>query len=189
MILCIHSLISFLAIVVYMLQLQGFQRVFSFPRGLRTTRVSSFHRKTAGSQQKQPIKFSSREERVGGAPITGLQSLFQYAAPSIKLTESERELFNSFEQGAKEMGLNTTMRVAGGWVRDRLLDRPMTADIDVVLEGMTGTQFVKKWRAWVEKHSKEQVSSMFFVKRCVAKSKHLETGKDDIEKSLVITLS
>ena len=35
-----------------------------------------------------------------------------------------------------------TLRVAGGWVRDRLLNRE-NHDIDIAVEGMTGSDFAR----------------------------------------------
>jgi tRNA nucleotidyltransferase (CCA-adding enzyme) len=44
--------------------------------------------------------------------------------PSIQLTHEERELFQLLRRVRKETGLSTTLRVAGGWVRDKLLATP-----------------------------------------------------------------
>lgn len=41
--------------------------------------------------------------------------------PSIKLSDDERELFDLLRKVRHETGLHTTLRVAGGWVRDKLL--------------------------------------------------------------------
>lgn len=44
--------------------------------------------------------------------------------PSIQLTEEERDLFTLLRQVRSETKLDTTLRVAGGWVRDKLLATP-----------------------------------------------------------------
>jgi tRNA nucleotidyltransferase/poly(A) polymerase len=44
--------------------------------------------------------------------------------PSIRLTPEERDLFTLLRQVRTETGLATTLRVAGGWVRDKLLSTP-----------------------------------------------------------------
>ena len=44
--------------------------------------------------------------------------------PSIQLTTEEEELFNLLRHVRNEIGLTTTLRVAGGWVRDKLLATP-----------------------------------------------------------------
>ena len=39
----------------------------------------------------------------------------------ITLTDKEKDIFNFLLSVLKENGKNTTLRVAGGWVRDKLL--------------------------------------------------------------------
>lgn len=39
----------------------------------------------------------------------------------IDLTEEEKELFTLLRQVTKECGMKSTLRVAGGWVRDKIL--------------------------------------------------------------------
>jgi hypothetical protein len=42
------------------------------------------------------------------------------SALNIKLTENESVLFDTLSQYKHELGLKTVMRVAGGWVRDKV---------------------------------------------------------------------
>ena len=42
----------------------------------------------------------------------------------------------------KEKNLNLTLRIAGGWVRDKLLGKE-SDDIDIALDNMSGEEFVK----------------------------------------------
>jgi tRNA nucleotidyltransferase/poly(A) polymerase len=44
--------------------------------------------------------------------------------PYISLSPEERELFRLLRRAREETGLTTTLRVAGGWVRDKLLSTP-----------------------------------------------------------------
>ena len=44
--------------------------------------------------------------------------------PSIHLTVDEKQLFELLKHVHEETGLQTTLRVAGGWVRDKLLATP-----------------------------------------------------------------
>lgn len=44
--------------------------------------------------------------------------------PYIMLSQEERDLFQLLRQARSEMELSTTLRVAGGWVRDKLLATP-----------------------------------------------------------------
>ena len=39
----------------------------------------------------------------------------------IKLTENEDKLFSTLVRYKKELGIKTVMRVAGGWVRDKVV--------------------------------------------------------------------
>ena len=52
---------------------------------------------------------------------------------SVELTEEEARLFDFLIDVVKQNNTNTTLRVAGGWVRDKLLGR-FSDDIDIVLE-------------------------------------------------------
>ena len=80
-----------------------------------------------------------------------------------------------------------TLRVAGGWVRDKLLGRRST-DVDVVIDSMTGAQFAHATRAYeaslAAKAKKEGTSyerlcegAVTIVKENPEQSKHLETAK------------
>ena len=44
-------------------------------------------------------------------------------ASEISLTENERKLFDTLLTISKANNLKTTLRVAGGWVRDKVSDR------------------------------------------------------------------
>jgi len=53
------------------------------------------------------------------------------------LTDFEHQLFGTLKQVTKECELKTTLRVAGGWVRDKMLDLN-SDDIDIALDDMYG---------------------------------------------------
>jgi len=57
------------------------------------------------------------------SPIDGSNVRRSYG-PYIYLSSEERELFRLLRQAREETGLATTLRVAGGWVRDKLLATP-----------------------------------------------------------------
>lgn len=63
----------------------------------------------------------------------------------ITLTSEEQELFDLLLAAAKHAGTNTTLRCAGGWVRDKLLGKD-SKDIDVALDNMLGRDFADKVR-------------------------------------------
>ena len=69
--------------------------------------------------------------------------------PVIKLTEKEVALFDILLQSLKHSGKSTTLRVAGGWVRDKLLGR-YSDDIDVALDDQSGVEFANGVKAYLE---------------------------------------
>lgn len=58
----------------------------------------------------------------------------------IDLSPKERQIFSFIQSAVQQIPGNLTVRVAGGWVRDRLLNRP-SKDIDLTVEGMKGVDF------------------------------------------------
>lgn len=67
------------------------------------------------------------------------------------LTESEQKIFDFLLAVVRHFNLDVTMRVAGGWVRNKLLDLEAD-DIDIALDTMMGTKFAE----YVIKYQKEQ---------------------------------
>lgn len=59
---------------------------------------------------------------------------------SISLSEKEKVVFESLLGASAALGKNTTLRAAGGWVRDKLLGREST-DIDIALDNVPGDEF------------------------------------------------
>lgn len=67
--------------------------------------------------------------------------LAQGVSSEIELTPKENNIFNFLRTVKKDMHLNIQMRVAGGWVRDKLLGRE-SDDIDIAVD-MPGYDFAK----------------------------------------------
>lgn len=65
--------------------------------------------------------------------------------PSIRLTEEERRLFELLRYVRKDTHLETTLRVAGGWVRDKLLATPEFQAYHKVL-GVGGKRLTSKFQ-------------------------------------------
>jgi len=59
----------------------------------------------------------------------------------IPLTPKEKNIFEFLKQVKKDYGLNIQMRVAGGWIRDKLLGKE-SDDIDIAID-MPGYDFAK----------------------------------------------
>ena len=60
----------------------------------------------------------------------------------INLTERESELFAILKKTLDRSDLKTTLRCAGGWVRDKLLNLD-SDDIDIALDNMLGKDFAE----------------------------------------------
>ncbi|MCP4483746.1 MAG: hypothetical protein GY823_04175 [Flavobacteriaceae bacterium] len=59
----------------------------------------------------------------------------------IKYTQVETQIFRILMEFLKVKKLDLTLRVAGGWVRDKLLGFD-SHDIDIALDKMMGQQFI-----------------------------------------------
>lgn len=101
--------------------------------------------------------------------------LRQPLAESIKLSKEESDLFAMFRRMVEAEKLNTTIRVAGGWVRDKLLNRAGKNDIDIALDNMTGAQFAIKLNHWSQSQGGAGIQ-FGVIQQNPDKSKHLETA-------------
>eukprot|EP00397_Hematodinium_sp_SG-2012_P044862 GEMP01050217.1.p1 GENE.GEMP01050217.1~~GEMP01050217.1.p1 ORF type:complete len:464 (+),score=98.41 GEMP01050217.1:80-1471(+) len=95
----------------------------------------------------------------------------------IRLTEQEQEVFALFIKTCEHYGVNTTVRAAGGWVRDKLLGTESN-DIDIAVDDQSGEDFANKVRTYITEHSgvPAQVSRIGVVKANPDQSKHLATA-------------
>ncbi|BBG93643.1 Polynucleotide adenylyltransferase family protein [Prunus dulcis] len=90
---------------------------------------------------------------------------------NIELNETEKKIFDRLLGTVRHFGLQNQLRVAGGWVRDKLLGKDCY-DIDIALDNMLGSEFVEKVRDYllhVGKRHKELLNP--------EQSKHLETAR------------
>ncbi|RHY66549.1 hypothetical protein DYB34_006440 [Aphanomyces astaci] len=107
---------------------------------------------------------------------------------TIDLTADEEKLFDFLLDVEKQNNCGLTLRVAGGWVRDKLLGRA-SDDIDIVLDNMTGVAFAELVNSYETQHGHKthavgviKVSSAFSNrshdshKANPDQSKHLETA-------------
>ncbi|PRQ19447.1 putative CCA tRNA nucleotidyltransferase [Rosa chinensis] len=93
----------------------------------------------------------------------------------VELDETERKIFKMLLGTLDHYKLKTELRVAGGWVRDKLLGAECN-DIDIALENMMGSDFVKM----VEKYMKfmgEEVRGSAIIRSNPSQSKYLETAR------------
>lgn len=97
----------------------------------------------------------------------------------IKLAENEEQLCTLLDECTKWLkeakGTKTSCRVAGGWVRDKLLGSDSN-DIDIALEDMMGAPFVEHFVEFVRARG-IAAKDIAKVERNPDQSKHLETAK------------
>jgi len=98
-------------------------------------------------------------------------------ATQIHLTEPEKEVFSLFLKTVEHYGMKTTVRAAGGWVRDKVLGKE-SDDIDIAVDDQSGEDFANKVRTYVLEHSNipTKVSRIGVVKANPEQSKHLATA-------------
>ncbi|XP_058220796.1 tRNA nucleotidyltransferase cca2-like [Rhododendron vialii] len=103
---------------------------------------------TASSAGKEPIHVGLPEkEEAMCLPLkaTPPPSYSSQVRDKIELMDNERLLFDFLLQVTRHSDLDTTIRIAGGWVRDKFLDRQRASDrIEVVVDNMNGRKFCEK---------------------------------------------
>eukprot|EP00850_Spirogloea_muscicola_P006348 SM000030S11357 [mRNA] locus=s30:373790:378856:+ [translate_table: standard] len=93
---------------------------------------------------------------------------------SIVLRPEEQELFAALLGTVKHFGLATQLRVAGGWVRDKLLGTDSN-DIDIALDDTLGRDFAEKVNQYLQ-HQGVETHKVGVVRSNPDQSKHLETA-------------
>jgi len=94
---------------------------------------------------------------------------------SICLTSEEKELFRVFLAALKWKGrMNTTLRVAGGWVRDKLLGKDSN-DIDIAIDDQTGVEFATSLNEYLQSIGIES-HRLAVILANPEQSKHIETA-------------
>ena len=70
---------------------------------------------------------------------------------------------------------DTVVRVAGGWVRDKLLGKS-SHDLDLVVDDLSGVEFAELVNTYLHEVKREHVSRIGVIERRPEQSKHLETA-------------
>jgi tRNA nucleotidyltransferase (CCA-adding enzyme) len=92
----------------------------------------------------------------------------------IKITFLEQKIFDLLLETLKQSKINITLRVAGGWVRDKLLGNECN-DIDIALDNIMGKDFVQIFHNHlIEKNIESHGFGV--IKKNAEQSKHLETA-------------
>ncbi|XP_042452412.1 tRNA nucleotidyltransferase cca2-like [Zingiber officinale] len=93
----------------------------------------------------------------------------------IDLTEKEEKIFRRLLDVVDRFNLETQLRVAGGWVRDKLLGKDCY-DIDIALDNMLGREFCEKVNEFLQSTGEEQ-QGIGVIQCNPDQSKHLETAR------------
>ncbi|RLN82651.1 hypothetical protein BBJ28_00020247 [Nothophytophthora sp. Chile5] len=103
--------------------------------------------------------------------------------PELTLTPNEDSLFAFLVYIGKLYAPSTQLRVAGGWVRDKLRGAE-SEDIDVALDNLRGAKFARCITRF-QRERRLPPSSVGVVKANSDKSKHLEVATVNIEGRMV----
>eukprot|EP00186_Timspurckia_oligopyrenoides_P003285 CAMPEP_0182448604 /NCGR_PEP_ID=MMETSP1172-20130603/28429_1 /TAXON_ID=708627 /ORGANISM="Timspurckia oligopyrenoides, Strain CCMP3278" /LENGTH=432 /DNA_ID=CAMNT_0024645539 /DNA_START=313 /DNA_END=1608 /DNA_ORIENTATION=- len=103
----------------------------------------------------------------------------------LPLSPIERQIFDTLLSVITTYNLNLTLRVAGGWVRDKVLLQNgiirelRNVDIDIALDTMLGREFAEIVQQYLlESHSdSSHKHSVAIIQRNPDQSKHLETAR------------
>ncbi|TBU26378.1 hypothetical protein BD311DRAFT_762796 [Dichomitus squalens] len=102
---------------------------------------------------------------------------------TVQLTAEEDELCTLLDQCTHNMkeaeGIETTCRIAGGWVRDKLLGSECN-DIDIALENMMGVSFAERFVDFCRTTRDLPVKNIAKIESNPDQSKHLETARTTI---------
>jgi tRNA nucleotidyltransferase (CCA-adding enzyme) len=101
-------------------------------------------------------------------------SNFSLTSCVISLTEKEEQIFNIITDCIKWKNRITTARVAGGWVRDKLLGR-FSDDIDIALDDQNGEEFAESINEYLLIKG-YPVLSIAVIQANPDQSKHLQTA-------------
>eukprot|EP01040_Poterioochromonas_malhamensis_P010904 gene10904-11884_t len=91
----------------------------------------------------------------------------------IQLTDQEEELFTLLLDVVKSSNRSTILRVAGGWVRDKLLQKD-SHDIDIALDDQSGLEFATLVNEYLKQRNLE-TRTIAVIQANPDQSKHLET--------------
>ncbi|GFP81377.1 cca tRNA nucleotidyltransferase mitochondrial [Phtheirospermum japonicum] len=93
----------------------------------------------------------------------------------IDLTDKEKQIFDRLLEVLRHFNLQTQLRVAGGWVRDKLLGKECY-DIDIALNDMLGKEFCDKVNEYLSSTG-EVTQGVGVIQSNPDQSKHLETAR------------
>ncbi|GLC34026.1 hypothetical protein PLESTB_000830000 [Pleodorina starrii] len=131
------------------------------------------HTLSAGSMSATGHEASAAATGGGGAAAASGGTV--EVRDTIALTPREQELFDTLLAAARHAGASTTLRCAGGWVRDKLLGRG-SDDIDIALDDMLGKDFAELVNEYLKSQGREARHAAV-IQSNPDQSKHLETAR------------
>jgi tRNA nucleotidyltransferase/poly(A) polymerase/murein DD-endopeptidase MepM/ murein hydrolase activator NlpD len=152
------------------------QRIVGKPIGSLSKKAQFIKRLVAELGQKP-----NREER-----FRALRKIAIEINEEITLTETEEKIFDLLRQVVAEKAPGTTLRVAdapegptlrvaGGWVRDKLMGKE-SHDIDISVDNMSGLAFARLVRDWMQEHGMPVPKDVAVVEANPEAKKSLETA-------------
>lgn len=102
-----------------------------------------------------------------------LASTTNKPSPHLELLPHEARLFQLVKDVVLRFTPSTILRVAGGWVRDKLIGKT-SHDIDIAIDNLTGEQFGSYVLALLQERG-EETHTLSVIQANPKKSKHLES--------------
>ncbi|KAK2659291.1 hypothetical protein Ddye_005824 [Dipteronia dyeriana] len=137
-----------------------------------TNKTVSFRNVSAQLLQTRNLGFSRRRASLSTmAETTAVQ-----VKEKIDLTDTEKKIFDTLLNTLRHFNLNTELRVAGGWVRDKLLGKECY-DIDIALDNMLGSEFADKVTKYLLDTGGKPPAGFGIIPSNPDQSKHLETAR------------
>ncbi|OIR57894.1 MAG: tRNA nucleotidyltransferase/poly(A) polymerase [Amphiamblys sp. WSBS2006] len=93
----------------------------------------------------------------------------------IVLDAGEEEIVSFLDRFRAKVLPTATFRIAGGWVRDKLLNKS-NKDIDIAIDTITGAECINLLKTYSEENGIEGVGGLFVARLNPEKSKNLETA-------------
>jgi len=93
---------------------------------------------------------------------------------NVELSENEKKIFDFLLKVTLHFGTKTVLRVAGGWVRDKLLGN-FNHDIDIALDNMMGKEFAEQVNQYCQLTG-QPTHNVGLIRCNPEQSKHLETA-------------
>jgi tRNA nucleotidyltransferase/poly(A) polymerase len=94
---------------------------------------------------------------------------------NISFSDQEKNLFQVLLNVVKDKTPSTVLRIAGGYVRDRLLGKE-SSDIDIAISNMSGEDFANLVLNYVRENKIDHKNNLTVVKSNPKQSKHLATA-------------